>query len=111
MHEHGNAGLILNVTDEDLGVWVAKQDDPIAFNVAIVDLARDHHFDMNHEVWELDKPMFLNGHATFDMVRDLDLVVNFAVSYLNGLLPDGYYLDIDDGLQLFKEDFSWKPIF
>ncbi len=104
MHSHGEQSLTLDVTDENLGVWVAKTEDPIAFNVAIVDLAREHHFDMNHEVWENDRPMFENGHATFDMVDDLGFITQLALVYLNSVLPAGYYLDIDNGLCLFKEE-------
>lgn len=105
MHEHSNGpNITLNVTDEHLGVWVPKTDNAFEFNLAIVDLAREHHFEMNHEVWEADKPMFLNGHATFDMVQDLGFITDMAVLYLNGILPENYFFDIDEGLQLFRNE-------
>lgn len=103
MNEEKNT---LDVSEKNLGVWIEGSSvrNPIEFNLAIVDLAREHHFEMNHQVWENDKPMFLNGHATFDMVEDLSFVTDTALDYLNSLLPVGYYFDFEDGLVLFRDE-------
>jgi len=105
-HEHGE-GLrtILPVTDANLGVWIqgSSVHNPFEFNIALVELARSRHFEIDAEQWERDKPVFLEGEPTFEMVEDLGFIAESALDYLNSILPDGYYLDFDDGLVLFSE--------
>lgn len=105
-HDHTHSEdlrTILSVTHEHLGVWIEKKE-PIAFCIEIVEFARKHHFGIADEAWEADKPIFLNGEPTFEMVEDLGVVTDIALAYLNSLLPDGYYFDFENGLCLFAED-------
>lgn len=104
-HQHGD-DLTLLVTDEHLGVWIEGKPvlNPFEFSVAIVELARQHHFEVETEAWEADKPTFLNGTPTFEMTRDLGFIAERALDYLNSILPPDYYFDIDGGLQLFKNE-------
>lgn len=96
--------IMLDVTDKDLGVWVPFTGNLFEFNIAIVDLARKHKFEVNEKIWESDKPMFLSNHATFDMVEDLGFTVDTALDYLNSIVPVGYYFDFEDGLSLFRDE-------
>lgn len=95
------------VTDEDLGQWVAGATTytPMQFNVAVVDLARSLGFDMEDAAWEEDKPKFLNGgdDVSFDMIEDLGYLFEEAVAWMNSQLPDYFYFDLDDGLVLFHD--------
>ncbi len=104
-NSHTHEGkLMLPVTDDNLGIWIEGKPvlNPFEFSVAVVELARMHHFEVETEVWENDKPIFLNGDPTFEMVQDLGFIAERALDYLNSILPFGYYFDIDGGLQLFK---------
>jgi hypothetical protein len=106
-HDHttDNLGRItLNVSEKNLGVWVPQKENTFEFNIEIVELAREHHFEFNESAWDNDKPMFLAGHATFDMVEDLGFLTDSALDYLNSILPVGYYLDFEDGLVLFRDE-------
>ena len=106
-HDHSGEGkLVLAVTDENVGVWIEGRPvlNPIEFSVALVDLAVSHHFEIETDVWETDKPVFLKGEPTFEMVEDLGFVAEAAFDYLNDILPDGYYFDIDGGFRLCKEE-------
>lgn len=97
---------MIEVTEADLGVWIegATLRNPIEFNVAIVDLAISHGFDLEKEAWEEDKPQFLNGTPTYDMIEDLGYVCDEALAYLNSQLPDYFFFDFDDGLCLMREE-------
>lgn len=96
---------ILPVTEKNVGVWIegSSARNPFEFNVALVELARKHHFEINEEQWEKDVPVFIDGEPTFEMVEDLSAIAESSLEYLNSILPDGYYFDFDDGLCLFAE--------
>lgn len=97
-----------SVTEADLGVWVegAAVHNPIEFNVAIVDLARAHGFELDEAAWSEDKPVFLNGDVSYDMLEDLGYVCDEALAWLNEQLPDYFYFDFEDGLVLCKEEVA-----
>ena len=108
-HDHeleSGEGLTLSVTDENIGVWIEGRPtlSPIEFSVALVDLAVSHHFDIEEGVWNEDKPIFLTGEPTLEMIEDLGFVAEAAFEYLNNILPEGYYFDIDGGFRLCKEE-------
>jgi hypothetical protein len=94
-----------DVTEADLGQWVAGATtyNPVEFNIAIVELAIRNGFELDGEAWEADKPKFLAGDATYDMIEDLGYISDEALACLNGQLPDWYYFDFDDGLVLYHD--------
>lgn len=95
------------VTDANVGQWVAGATmyTPMQFNVAVIDLAREHGFEIEEAAWEEDRPKFLNGgeDVSFDMIEDLGYVFEEAVAWMNSQLPDYFYFDIDDGLVLLHD--------
>lgn len=95
-----------DVSDAEIGVWIAGSSvhNPIEFNIAIVDLAAIHGLEINLESWGADVWIFTEGTPTFEMIEELGFVAQDAFDYLNSLLPDGYYFDIDDGFRLCKEE-------
>jgi len=97
-----------DVQPEDvLSVLVAASEtNKYQLGVDIVELAMKHDYDIQVDVWNQDKPTFLAGHATPDMLDDLGVVVDFAIQYLEEKLPDGFYLDADNvsGLVLRHAD-------
>ena len=97
---------LAEVTKADLGQWVAGAAvwNPIEFNIAVVNKARECGFELDEEAWSNDVPTFLNGEATFDMVEDLGWVFEEALSWMNAQLPDWFYFDLDDGLVLFYDE-------
>lgn len=105
MTESGERRM-LNVSERDLGCWIAgaSENNPFEFNVKIVDLAISLGFELDTEAWEKDRPEFLNGEPTFDMVEDLGFASEAAVDYLQSLLPEGFYFEFEDGLYLFFEE-------
>jgi len=69
-HEHEQTAevvwrTILPVTEANVGVWIegSSARNPFEFNVAIVELARKHHFEINEEQWEKDVPVFIDGRG------------------------------------------------
>lgn len=68
----------------------------IAVAVRIVDAAIEAGYDIIEEVWNADKPKFLDGTATHEMLQDLEVVTDFGLQYLEELTPDGYELLIED---------------
>jgi hypothetical protein len=96
---------MLEISDENLGTWIHQGFfTPIEFDIKIVEFAMKYGYDILKEVWELDKPIFLSGLATREMLDDLRLLADYSVGHLNELLPDEYYFDFDDaGLTLMKD--------
>lgn len=92
------------VTDAHCGVWIegASVRNPIEFSVAIVDLAVSYGFEVE-PTWDLDRPKFLSGDYSFDMLEDLSFVTDVALDYLNVNVADGYYFEFEDGLCLFRD--------
>lgn len=81
---------------EDVGsVLVAAGANKYQLGIDAVDLAIQHGYDVVLDVWNEDKPTFLAGRATPEMLDDLSVVVDFAIQYLEERLPDGFYLDAD----------------
>lgn len=98
-------GVRLNeVTDAHLGVWIegSALRNPYEFNIAIVELALAHGFEINKEAWEADKPYFLSGDVSYDMVEDLGFLVDTVLDFLNSSIPSEFYFDFEDGLCLFR---------
>lgn len=95
----------LEVDDARVGVWIAGStvNNPVEFSIAIIDLAREHGFEVNEEQWEEDRPIFTTGAPTYDMIEDLGTLTDIALDYLNDNVTEGYYFDFNDGLALFKE--------
>lgn len=98
-------GKKIQVDDSRLGVWIAgaSVNNPVEFSVAIVDLAIKHGFELETEQWEKDRSVWNTDEQTFEMVEDLGFVTDSALDYLNANLTEGYFLDFNDGLCLFKE--------
>jgi hypothetical protein len=84
------------------GVWVElEKNNPVAFGVAVVELAMKYGYDILPDVWAEDKPVFLSGEATDEMLESLSVVADFGVQYLADQLPEGYEFSFtDEGLVL-----------
>ena len=103
---------ISDLGKEDLGVLIPyseKEDIPEKLYVQIVDLARKNGDDILEEAWEADKPVFLEGRATEEMMMDLEVVADFATQFLEELLPEGleFDFDIERGMLLVEESRPW----
>lgn len=96
------------VTRDDCGVWIegASVHNPVEFSVAIVDLAIANGFELETQVWEADKPKFLDGSFDGDMLDDLSYVADVALEHLQHTVREGFYFDFEDGLVLYYEDES-----
>jgi hypothetical protein len=99
-----------DVQPEDVGAVLvaATETNKYQLGVDAVELAIKHGYDIVLDVWNEDKPTFLAGHATPDMLDDLSVVVDFAIQYLEEKLPEGFYLDADTktGIVLRHEDYD-----
>lgn len=73
-----------------LGRWLPAYDNPLELGVAVVDLAIEHGYDILLDVWEQDKPIFLKGSPTKEMLEDLQFLADFALQYLEEQLPEGF---------------------
>lgn len=93
---------MINADDLQPGVWVElEKNNPIAFGIAVVELAMNYGYDVLVKVWEEDKPVFLSGEATDEMLEDLSVIADFGVQYLADQLPEGFELSLtDEGLVL-----------
>jgi hypothetical protein len=87
-----------------LGQWVPPTENPVALGVAVVDLAILHGFDIEVKIWEEDKPTFLEGNPTQEMLEDLMFISDFSLQYLEEQLPEGYVFvaSNEEGLVLTK---------
>ena len=88
--------------DFKAGVWVVlEKNKPLAFGGAAVELAMKYGYDVIVKVWEEDKPIFLSGEATDEMLGDLSVIADFGIQYLADQLPEGYEFNFtDEGLVL-----------
>ena len=98
---------MIEVTEKDLGLWVRYEEelpDPhIRFQIAVVELAMKHGYDINTEIWEEDKPKFFAGESDEEMQRDLFYVFDYSVQWLDEELSEGYELETQDtGLAIIK---------
>ena len=79
---------------EQVEAWVAdgvlKETSELRLDVAIVNLAVEHGFDIELEVWRKDEPVFLEGEPDSGMLQDLRYVTMVAGQYLSDKLPQGY---------------------
>ena len=93
---------MISADDLQPGVWVElEKNNPVAFGVAVVELAMKYGYDILPDVWAEDKPVFLSGAATNEMLEDLSVVADFGIQYLADLLPEGYEFSLmDEGLVL-----------
>ena len=87
-----------------LGQWLPPTENPIKLGVDVVDLAISHGFDIEVKIWEEDKPIFLEGEPTPEMLEDLMFISDFSLQYLEEQLPEGYVFvaNKEDGLVLVK---------
>jgi hypothetical protein len=86
-----------------LGQWLPLNDNPIHLGVAVVDLAISHGFDIEVKIWEEDRPIFLEGNPSQELLEDLMIISDFSLQYLEELLPKGYKFTVDqEGLVLIK---------
>jgi hypothetical protein len=94
------------VTVENVGVWIAGSsvNNPIEFSVAIVDLAIGHGLEIDTEVWNADRNIFVDGEPDLEMIEDLGFVTDVALAFLNDQVAEGFYFDFEDGLCLFTDD-------
>ena len=87
-----------------LGQWLPASDNPVHLGVAVVDLAIEHGYDIIIEEWEEDKPIFLGGEPTPQMLEDLMFVSDFALQFLEEQLPEGFVFAAgSNGLVLEKK--------
>ena len=81
-------------SDEVIESWlvdgVVKETSELRLDVAIVNLAIEHGFDVELEVWREDEPILLDGHPDQAMQQDLRYVAMVAGQYLSDKLPQGY---------------------
>lgn len=87
-----------------LGQWLPPTENPVALGVAVVDLAISHGFDIEVKIWEEDRPIFLEGEPTPEMLEDLMFISDFSLQYLEEQLPEGYVFvaNKEEGLILIK---------
>lgn len=95
---------MINVTEPDCGVWIdSKNLTPIQFDIAVVELAIRHGYDILLDIWDADKPKFLSGNADQEMLDELYILADFSIQYLNEQLPRNYFFDVSKiGLVLTK---------
>ena len=86
-----------------LGQWLPLKESPIHLGVDVVDLAISHGFDIEVKIWEEDRPIFLEGNPSQELLEDLMIISDFSLQYLEELLPKGYKFTVDqEGLVLIK---------
>ena len=98
---------MIEVTEKDLGLWVGYEeelpDHHIRFQIAVVELARKHGYDINTEIWEEDKLKFFAGESDEEMQRDLFYVFDYSTQWLEEELSEGYKIELQDtGLVIVK---------
>jgi cytochrome c-type biogenesis protein CcmE len=93
---------MINADKLQPGIWVElEKNNPVAFGVAGVELAIKYGYDILPDVWAEDKPVFLSGAATEEMLEDLSVIADFGIQYLADQLPEGYEFSFtDEGLVL-----------
>ncbi len=99
---------MIEVTDADLGVWVRYDEEApnpfIYFQIAVVELAMKHGYDIKQEIWDSDKPKFFAGEADDEMVEDLFAVFDYCVQWFDEQVSDGYEITFtEEGLELIEE--------
>ena len=87
-----------------LGQWLPLKESPVQLGVDVVDLAISHGFDIEVKIWEEDRPIFLEGNPSQELLEDLIIISDFSLQYLEELLPEGYKFIVsqEDGLVLVK---------
>jgi hypothetical protein len=81
---------------------VIKETSELRLDVAIVNLAIEHGFDIELEVWRKDEPVFLEGEPDSGMLHDLRYVAMIAGQYLSDKLPQGYQF-YGQGTEIYLE--------
>ena len=88
---------MINVTLIDTGIWIeGSHSNSTDFTIAVVDLAIYHGFEINNDLWESDRAIFVAGAADQEMIEDLDSIYYDAIDYLNDNLPDGYWFQVHE---------------
>lgn len=92
----------MKVTDQNLGTWIYYGFfTPLEFNIKIIEMAMREGYDIRADIWESDKPLFLSGMATQEMLDDVHMLADYSVSYLNEIISDEYIFRFTDaGLSL-----------
>ena len=86
---------MINVTLIDTGIWIeGTHSNVVDFTIAVIDLAIDRGFEIEKDLWESDRAVFVAGAADQDMIEDLDFTYYEALEYLNDNLPDGYWFEV-----------------
>lgn len=96
-------------TDEVIEAWLAngvvKETSEMRLDVAIVNLAIEHGFDVELDLWREDESTFLEGEPDHAMQQDLRYVSMIAGQYLMNKLPHGYQF-YGQGTEIFLEKQS-----
>lgn len=88
-----------------VGTWITgyPEKNTIELFIDVVEMAIEYGYDILIDVWEADKPVFLTGEPTDEMIEDLAILADFAAQYIEEQLPEGYELDLNpEGLVLRK---------
>ena len=79
----------------------------IDFGIAVIDLAVDAGFEIDHERYGADKEAYKNDGLDEDMFYEvldaLDWTYEDALDFLNNGLPNGLYYTVDDQCLILEE--------
>ena len=79
----------------------------IDFGIAVIDLAVDAGFEIDHERYGADKEAYKNDGLDEDMFYEvldaLDWTYEDALDFLNSKLPNGLYYTVDDQCLILEE--------
>lgn len=98
---------MIEVTSANLGVWVEYDKTvlypEVYFQIAVVERAMRHGYDIKSKIWEDDKLKFFYGEADDEMLEDLFFVFDYCVQWLDEEVSDGYGIRItEEGLELME---------
>lgn len=104
---------MINATLIDTGIWIeGSHSNSTDFTVAVVDLAIQHGFEIDQDVWESDRAIFSARVADSDMYEALDQTYYDALEYLNSILPEGYWFEVyEQSLYLTHESQDNGDVF
>jgi hypothetical protein len=96
--------IMKDLSSADLGILIPIDHETslVKISIDIVELAQVNGYDINLDAWNPDRKKFLDGSASREMLDDLEVVTDFALQYLEEILPKSYYLEFDEdaGLML-----------
>ena len=85
-----------------LGQWLPLNKNLVQLGVEVVDLAISHGFDIEVKIWEEDRPIFLEGNPSQQLLEDLMIILDFSLQYLEELLPGYKFILNQEGLVLVR---------